>query len=345
MMDQGPLIDTTLTRVEKGGFGCPLGAYPTDVSVFAPAPGYRADFEPADQDDDAEGWEEWPDRYVYDVVIGHARVKSLARVLFSLMPGRLYPILDVYGHDAYREIDPYIAYEPVGFERFVDGVSGCRDWLYEDGFVGFGAMSLDPFMHVYLDEHKIFTIRAESSMRERVERALAAFDLALVPEPMGVDSVEHEHRDVLRQPAGEGDEAPARDDLIQGLREHWRLTLNIDPDSNIDDEGNDLGATGWRCVVRRRTDGAGAEEIEALLVADCLSDAERLALSAKAPGQAADEADASAQADAGEQIATEAEIVSVDRVTPEEFAGLLGAGEAAGLLETHGVHAVRRLHG
>ncbi len=344
-----PTIDPTLTRVRAQEFACPLGVYPTDPARFAPLQGFHVDFEPADKDDD-EGWEEWPDRYVYDVVITHGRVRALARALFTLMPGRLYPILDIYGHDAYREIDPYIAYEMVGFERFSDGVRRFREWLLEDGFVGFGAMSLEPFMHVYIDEHKIITVRAESAMRERVERALAAFDLAPVPEPMGVDSVEHEHRDVLAQPADD-DQGASRDDILEDLREQWGLTLNIDPDSNVDDDGNDLGATGWRCIVRRRIDDHDRDEaFEVLLVADCLAEAERTALNAAsgAPRPAGEQAALAAAPASGasrEPAAdiAEAEVVIADRVTPEELASLLGAPDHRGLLDAAGAHAVRRL--
>lgn len=354
-MPHEPTIDPNLTRVETGGFVCPLGAYPTDPKAFAPLQGYHVEFEPADKDDD-EGWEEWPDRYVYDVVITQNRLKPLARALFALLPGRLYPILDVYGHDAYREIDPYIAYEPLGFERFSDGHRRFREWLYEDGFVGFGAMSLDPFMHVYVDEHKIITVRAESGMRERVERALAAFDLRQTNEPLGVDSVEHEHRDVLAPPDADPD-AATRDDIVEALRDQWGLTLNIDPETNVDDDGNEIGACGWRCVVRRYPEQGPPEEAEVLLVADTLGEAERSALSglsslppivatprATHPDDAeGDQPGPAADPDDAPPVVIEAEVVTADRVTPEELASLLGAPDHRGLLDVSGVHAVRRL--
>ena len=97
--------------------------------------------------------------------------------LAPLLPGRVYPILDILGNDAFREVDPYIAYDPVGVERFLDVLHDHGGWLYEDGLVGFGAMSDSPFIYVYLDEHKIVTVRVESSLKERVEKTLAAFEL------------------------------------------------------------------------------------------------------------------------------------------------------------------------
>ncbi|MFQ5457704.1 MAG: hypothetical protein ACE5FC_04535, partial [Myxococcota bacterium] len=114
-----------------------------------------------------------------------------------MLPGRIYPILDVLGSDAFREIDPYLAYEPVGVEKFYEGILEMGDWLFEDGMVGFGAMSLSPFIYIFLDEHKIATVRVETSAKERIEKLLAAFDLRPKEEIRGADAAEHEHRSVL----------------------------------------------------------------------------------------------------------------------------------------------------
>src|SRR5262245_40912673 len=98
--------DPSISRAELEGFKFPLGAYP--VEPMKPKAGYSLHFEPADGGDEDADWEEWPDRYLFDIVISSDRVDSLCRMLFSLLPGRVYPILDVLGHDAFREIDPYI---------------------------------------------------------------------------------------------------------------------------------------------------------------------------------------------------------------------------------------------
>ncbi|RKZ11532.1 hypothetical protein DRQ53_15920, partial [bacterium] len=113
-------VDPSLKPVEMGGLLFPLGVYP--IEEMTPSPGYSCIFEPADSDEAGE-WEEWPDRYAFDIVIGADRLEALCTQLFSMLPGRVYPIFDVMGHDAYREIDPYISYELIGFDRFLDG---CR---------------------------------------------------------------------------------------------------------------------------------------------------------------------------------------------------------------------------
>lgn len=248
-------VDSSLQRVEMGGLAFPLGVYP--VEDLAPRPGYTMSFEPADgtegEEDDTDTppgeWEEWPDRYVFDILISATRVEPLCRALFSLLPGRIFPILDVLGRDAFREVDPYVSYDLIGMDRFLDAIRRFRGFFYEDGLVGFGAMSDEPFIYIFIDEHKIVTVRAEVPLKERIEAVLAAFDLELVEEIAGADAATHEHRGVLEAPQDRPDLLTA-DEIVEDLRDEWGLVLNIDPDSNVDDELNDLGITAWRCVVR-----------------------------------------------------------------------------------------------
>ncbi|MCB9845381.1 MAG: hypothetical protein H6811_05295 [Phycisphaeraceae bacterium] len=269
-------LDTSVSRKEIGGFRFPLGVYP--IEDMAPVPGYCVDFEPADGGEESGEWEEWPDRYVYEVVISAERSRPLLRSLFSLLPARVFPILDVMGHDAFREIDPYIAYEPIGLDRFLDGIQQFGAFLFEDGLCGFGALSDDPFFYVFLDEHKIITIRCLPEGREGVERVLKAFDLTQIEEPAGADAAAHEHRSVLVFPEDRPD-LLMPEEIVERLRDDWALSLNVDAESNIDDDGNDLGVTRWRCVVRVVLEGdADARYGEILLHAGSLARAEEMAL-------------------------------------------------------------------
>lgn len=266
------LLNPALERVRVNGFAFPLGVYP--VEPIAPTSGYTVDFEPADGD---EEWEEWPDRYVYEVLVSAERLRPLCSALLSLLPGRIYPILDVLGNDAFREIDPYIAYELVGVESLYDGLRWYEPFLFEDGLCGFGAMSEEPFMYLFLDEHKVLTVRVETSEKERVDRLLAAFELpnlggsssnGAAPgagpaastrarkadgrpqvEVMAADAVSHEHRSVLLTP-DDRPELPGPEEVAEALVDLWGMTLNIDVERNLDDDGRDLGVTGWRCLVR-----------------------------------------------------------------------------------------------
>ncbi|TVS06960.1 MAG: hypothetical protein EA423_05005 [Phycisphaerales bacterium] len=248
------VIDNSLTRLEVPGFRYPLGVFPT--SELTPRPGFAVSFEPADGGESAEDgaeWEEWPDRYAYEVVVSSERLPAMVSSLLPLLPGRVYPILDVLGRDAYREIDPFISYELVGLDRFIDGVRRYRPFLYEDGLCGFGAMCDDPFIYLVIDEHKNLVLRVTPEDRERVEKILRSFDLEQIEDPVGIDAADHEHRSVLLAPEDKP-EFLSVDEVVERLRDEWRLTLNIDIESNTDDDGRELGVTAWRCLVRVNTE-------------------------------------------------------------------------------------------
>ncbi len=336
------LLDTSLTRLKVDAFSFPLGAYPTEA--LTPVAGYTVHFEPADGSEGAEAsageadWEEWPDRYVFDIVVTHERLRPLVRALLALLPGRVFPILDILGYDAYREVDPYVAYSLVGIERFLDGARTFDPWLMEDGLVGFGAMSVDPFVYVFVDEHKIVTVRAQTDFKERVERLLAAFDLSPVEEVKGADAVAHEHRSVILA----ADDRPQflnADEIFEHLLDAWALQLNVDATTNVDADGKELGISAWQCVVRcsppaeeNATEPPETAYAEVLVTAENLQTAEGQASEAVGPRNAQD------------PTWEETEILRADRVSWEQFEEWLGAGKAPSRAAA-AVHDVRWLSG
>ncbi|MEO1584860.1 MAG: hypothetical protein AAFR96_09855 [Planctomycetota bacterium] len=269
--------DPSIERVAIDGMAFPLGVYP--IEDVDPRQGYSLDFESADGDDGQGDWEEWPDRYVYDVVISAERLGPFLQALLSLMPPRMYPILDILGRDAYREIDPYISYDLLGLDIYLDSLIRYSPFFYEDGLVGFGAMSESPFFYVFVDEHKIVTVRAEPTLQPRIERILAAFDLRERDDPAGADSVAHEHRGVLLTPPDDRSYL-SFEEIVERLREDWRLLLNVDPETNVDERGRDLGVTPWRCIVRVGDGSALVRYAEVLLSAPTMREAEDLAIDA-----------------------------------------------------------------
>ena len=323
-------IDQSIQRASTGVFAYPLGVYP--VEPLEPQQGFISEFEPADGGEDPGDWEEWPDRYVYDIVVSATRLVALCRSLFALLPGRVFPILDVLGNDAFREVDPYIAYDPVGIERFLDVLHDHGGWLYEDGLVGFGAMSDAPFVYVYIDEHKVVTVRVEAALKEPVERVLAAFDLKPNPDATGVEGASHEHRGVLMCPPDQPDMMTA-EEIIEDLQDYWRLDLNIDRTSNVDDAGKPLGVTGWRCLVRRSPGDETKPDryAEVVLTAATLVEAEQLAADAVRPdGETAE----------GGDFEEETVLVFADRLTPAQLRDLTGETPQA---STSQVHSLRWL--
>lgn len=275
-------VDEKVERKTHGTFKYPLGVYP--VEDLEPREGYIAEFEPADGGDQSGDWEEWPDRYVFDVVVSAEKLQPLCRQLFAMMPPKVYPILDILGRDAFREVDPHISYDLVGLDIFLDGIMRFKDFLYEDGLCGFGAMAESPFFYVFVDEHKIVTIRIEATRKERLEKLLEAFELdASTPgkEPVGADGAAHEHRTVLA--ISDDPRVLGPDEVVEQLRDDWRLVLNVDPETNLDEDGNDLGTTPWRCLIRcDPLEGTKAEKkyAEVIVDAENLRKAEELAFEA-----------------------------------------------------------------
>jgi len=270
--------DESIPRRTIKDFEFPLGVYP--VESMTPLEGYSSQYEPADGDEGIDEVEAWPDRYVFDIVISATRLEALWVQIFAMMPGRVYPILDYIGRDCYREIDPYIAYEPLGQERMTSLLQRYHDYFFEDGMVGFGAVSEDPFFYAFVDEHKILTLRVEPEMRPKIEQLLASFELEAVQEPAGADAAAHEHRSVLVTPS-ENPELLNADEIVEIARERWGLVLNVDPETNLDDDGLELGITPFRCLLRFESDQSPTHKYaEVICTANCLVQAEALALEA-----------------------------------------------------------------
>jgi hypothetical protein len=268
------MIDPSIERKTVTGFKFPLGVYP--VEPMSPAIGFTSEFEPEDASEDMGDWETWPDQYVFDIVVPSDRVESLWQQLFAMMPGRVFPIIDYIGHDAFREIDPYMAYEPIGKEKVTNALRQFTPFFFEDGMVGFGAVSESPFFYVFVDEHKIVTVRVEPEFRQRVERLLEAFEVPPRDDPAGADAAAHEHRSILVT----SDERPdllSGDEILERMRDAWRLILNVDPDTNVDDEGKELGITPWLCLARFATDQSPHDQYaQIVLTAENLRRAEEL---------------------------------------------------------------------
>lgn len=326
-------IDTSVERKEVNGFQFPLGVYP--IEKMEPRPGYTVEFEAADGGDSAGDWEEWPDRYMFDIVAPANRLRSLCRAFFALLPSRVYPILDILGEDAYREVDPYIAYDPVPFDRFIDLVHRHKDWLFEDGLVGFGAMSEDPFLYVYVDEHKIVTVRVEAGLRDRIEKVLDAFDVPPIESLLGADAAAHEHRSVLSS----NPENLLEEEILEELLDQWRLQLNIDREANVDDAGRELGVTCWRCLLRAQSSPVSAPIYAQIwLRASSFDEAESLAFDALASSTGVD-----FDADGSNAI-----VVLADRVSPDVFAKSIAELNGATFDDessTVGVFAMRIVEG
>lgn len=327
--------DKSIERKVFGSFNMPLGVYP--IGEISPAEGFTSSFERADGGADTEEtdgeWAEWPDRYVYEVTLSAERIPAFLRQVLLMMPGRAYGIFDYLGQDAYREVDSYLGTSLVGLDRILDGLFEFAPFLLEDGFCGFGAVSEEPYFYVFLDEHKMVTIRTPEENRSRVESLISAFGLTNSDSfETWWDGAEHEHRSVLYAPVNDTNYY-VESEILEELRDHWSLELNIDPDSNTDDDGNALGFTCWRCIVREESERTSY--IEVFLVSDSLSGAQLLAIDGSAGLRGESKTDEPSYT-----------VISADRMKAEDFASAVGKPNSSKQFtkpKSSGIISVRRL--
>ena len=92
-----------------------------------------------------------------------------------------------------------------------------------------------------------------------------------------------------------------------------RLVLNVDPDSNVGEEGQELGVCPWRCLARLAVeDDEKCRYADILLTAPSLRRAEEMVVEATDKLLPKDVADWD-----------EATIINADRLRPEDFATIL----------------------
>lgn len=245
-------LRTDLQRVTLNGFALPLGFSPEPGELKAPVQGYTVTYNVGEEDD--------PDTYSFHVVVSHERLKSVLDKAFALLPDEVFGIVEIGSRDAYRTTDTYLGEEPMPRKEFLDAWRFFEPFLLEDGSMAAGANTEEPFMEVFLDQWKGVTIHVPGDMREQVESLLQGMGLEEVPETWSEDEEDQSERDPwddaiddkssLRPVLDTSDEfMPDVDELLLQLRHAWRLELNIDPRTNVDESGRPLGATLWHAVA------------------------------------------------------------------------------------------------
>ena len=232
---------TDLTRAVIDGFALPLGVAPGELRP--PTPGYTIAY--------TAGKDEEPDTYSFYIVVSHERVAPILYRAFDLLPPDVYPIVEISSRDAYRMTDVYLGEDVIPLGRFLGTWRALEPVLLEDCSIAAGANSDDPFVEVFLDQWKGLSIIVPLSMRDDVDRLLVGFGLEEVAHTWPDENDERalgssRLRPVLALTNGPG---PDIDDLLLQLRGEWRLELNIDPETNVDESGRELGLTLWHAVV------------------------------------------------------------------------------------------------
>ncbi|MDZ4753267.1 MAG: hypothetical protein SGJ11_02065 [Phycisphaerae bacterium] len=229
-----------LERHSVGAFQLPLGVEPEGLPE--PEQGYTLTYQAGEDDE--------PDTYAFHVVVSHERIKEVIDAAFGLLPEDVTPVIEIGSRDAYRSVDVYVGEEPVPLDHFLRVWYEFEDIMLEDVCIGGGGNAEDPFVEVFVDSWKGVAIHVPMEWREKVEDLLNKLGLEEVAEtwPCGLDQEEplSKIREVLEI---DDEHSPDIDELLLQLREAWDLALNIDPESNVDDAGRELGMTLWHAIV------------------------------------------------------------------------------------------------
>lgn len=230
-----------LQRHSLSGFQLPLGLEPTEA--IAPRQGYTVDF--------VEGDEDVPDTYRYAIACSFEKIAPLLRDLFELLPDEVYPLVEASSKDAYRAVDIFGARETTLFDDFLETWAEYEQVILEDGAIGAGAQSDEPYMEVFVDSWKVVAVQVLEEQRDDVERILARHDIELVEHTWPPEVAERPDppltvREIL---VVEDEDSPDIDEILFQLREAWGLELEVDPEDNVDDAGRRLGRTLWHAIA------------------------------------------------------------------------------------------------
>ncbi len=230
-----------IERTVIDGFALALGITPGDVTP--PTVGYTIAYT-ASHDDE-------PDTYSFYVAVSHEHVAPILQKVFSLLPDEVCAIVEISSRDAYRQTDVFLSHEEISKREFLRTWDQWEPILLEDGSIAAGANSESPFVEIFVDQWKGVSIIVPLDMHDDVERLLASAGLnevqqtwTLGNENPALDQVQI--RPVLADLDGM---AADIDDVLIELRHDWRMELNIDPDTNVDEGGRRLGLTLWHAVL------------------------------------------------------------------------------------------------
>lgn len=264
-------LRSDLERSVVRGYALPLGIEASEIEP--PVEGYTLAYTPGEEDE--------PDTYAFHIVVSHEKLRPLIHKAFDLLPDDVLPIVEIGSRDAYRSVDVYIADEPVARRDFVEIWNMYEDIVLEDGSIGVGANSDEPFVEVFVDSWKGLAIHVPLEMRDQVEAVLHAAGLEEAPEtwPSDPDRDPVPGTNVREVLELVDEQSPDIDELLLQLREAWGLELNVDPATNVDEAGRNLGLTLWHAVVVADSADGDPERgayLSVWLTAGSLAEVERL---------------------------------------------------------------------
>ena len=136
-------------------------------------------------------------------------------------------------------------------DDFLEDWSEYAPVLMEDGSIGAGAQSDDPWIEVFLDSWKGIEVQVPVQLRDDVERILGQHRLEEVLHtwPPEVDERPEPPLNVREILTLDDRDCPDLDEILFQIRQAWALELDEDPEENVDETGRRLGRTLWSVVA------------------------------------------------------------------------------------------------
>ncbi|MEZ6194224.1 MAG: hypothetical protein R3F20_00625 [Planctomycetota bacterium] len=182
-------IKSDLERRVCGDVELPLGVELLDASARLQE-GFQSRF--------VTGDDRLDDQFEFRVVLNQARLYEAARILFErLLPDEVFATFEEFSNDAYRDVDAYASEEPVSKARFMQAWESYGPFFCEDGRTGFGGMSYEPLVEVFVEEHGSLYVASGLEMKDAVEAVVAELGVPERRDLVLVDQFEHDHRDIL----------------------------------------------------------------------------------------------------------------------------------------------------
>lgn len=230
-----------LDRAVIDGFALALGIAPGQITP--PTVGYTISY--------TAGHDDEPDTYSFYVAVSHERVSPILESVFAMLPDKVCAIVEISSRDAYRQTDVFLSNDEISKSDFLRTWRQWQPILLEDGSIAAGANSESPFIEIFVDQWKGLSIIVPLDMRDDVEHLLVSAGLEEVEETWSIGSENPDLEKVQIRPvlADLDGMAADIDDVLMELRHDWRMELNIDPDTNVDDAGRRLGMTLWHAVL------------------------------------------------------------------------------------------------
>ncbi|MEE9394487.1 MAG: hypothetical protein V3W41_18485 [Planctomycetota bacterium] len=182
-------IKGDLKRTILGSVALPLGAELQEPG--APLiEGYESRFVASEGQQD--------DQFDFRIVLTHERVSEIARKLFvELLPQLVFATFEEFSNDAYRDVDNWLSEELVDKERLLQAWDSYGHFFVEDVRCGFGGMSYEPLIEVFVEEPSSINVVCGMDSKERVEKVIRDLGIEELSKAAFLDGIDHTSRDVI----------------------------------------------------------------------------------------------------------------------------------------------------